>query len=287
MRLFAFGCSLTQYFYPTWADILIHQYRNKGYEATNWAKSGAGNVYINCRLWEANTVHKFNKDDVILLQWTSMFREDRYHMGHGWWTPGNFSRDTITSDTAFVLNNYKYESTWVWADIMWCAMRDCAIISATHKALEAIGCKVHSTGFRHYLENFEDQSTTFNEKNPKLELEDMRAVLEVYKDDIETTCPPILNALNFGTDDEFWNTRPKSVPTLKPEHKHLYLPETHPLTHEAAQFVDKHVEKIEDKTWEFINTWKEKYSNLDPIVLQDLQWYNPEKVGWSDDRWRP
>jgi hypothetical protein len=47
------------------------------------------------------------------------------------------------------------------------------------------------------------------------------------------------------------------------------------------------VEKIEDKTWEFINTWKEKYSNLDPIVLQDLQWYNPEKVGWSDDRWRP
>ena len=30
------------------------------------------------RLWEANTIHKFNKDDVILLQWSSMFREDRY-----------------------------------------------------------------------------------------------------------------------------------------------------------------------------------------------------------------
>ena len=38
MRLFAFGCSLTQYFYPTWADILIHQYRNRGYEATQLGK---------------------------------------------------------------------------------------------------------------------------------------------------------------------------------------------------------------------------------------------------------
>ena len=83
MRIFAFGCSLTQYFYPTWADILIHQYKLKGYEGSNWAKSGAGNMYINMRLWEANTIHKFTKDDIILLQWSSMFREDRYHMGHG------------------------------------------------------------------------------------------------------------------------------------------------------------------------------------------------------------
>ena len=170
---------------------------------------------------------------------------------------------------------------------MWCAMRDCALMSATHKALEAIGCKVYSTGFRDHFENFEEQSPSFNEKNPKLELEDMRAVLESYKDDIKTNCPPILNALNFGTDIDFFNTRPKSVPTLKPEHEHLLLPETHPLTHEAATFVDEYVEKIDNQTWEFIDSWKEKYSNKDPIILQDLQWFNPEKIGWSDDRWRP
>ena len=106
MRIFAFGCSLTQYFYPTWADILIHQYKSQGYEGSNWAKSGAGNMYINSRLWEANTIHKFTKDDVILLQWASMYREDRYHMGKGWWTPGNFSRYTVQSDNPFVLNNF-------------------------------------------------------------------------------------------------------------------------------------------------------------------------------------
>ena len=47
MRIFAFGCSLTQYFYPTWADILIHHYKSEGTTiGENWGRSGAGNQYI-------------------------------------------------------------------------------------------------------------------------------------------------------------------------------------------------------------------------------------------------
>ena len=285
MRVFAFGCSLTQYFYPTWADIIIKQYRDKGCEGSNWAKSGAGNMYINMRLWEANTIHKFNKDDVILLQWSSMFREDRYHMGKGWWTPGNFSNLT-QGGHAFMLNNYYYEDPWVWADMMHCVMRDCSMISATHKALEAIGCTVHSTCFREPTEGWEELPTSFS-KNEKLELEDVHAVLHAYYKDIKTKHPPILNALNFGTSQEFFDTRPKSVPTLKEEHSHMNLPEVHPLTHEAAEFVDTHVMKLEESTWDFVNEWKSQYVNKDPIVLEDLKWFNPEKIGWSDDRWRP
>ena len=184
-----------------------------------------------------------------------------------------------------VLNNYRYESTWIWADIMWCAMRDCALITPTHKALEAIGCKVYSTGFRDYLENFEEQPHVLMRKIPKLELEDMRAVIESYKDDIKTNCPFHLNALNFGTDDDFWDTRP-ATSISKSEHEHLLLSEIH-LYPEAATFVHEYVEKIDNQTWEFIDSWKEKYSNKDPIILQDLQWSQSEKIGWSDDRWRP
>lgn len=287
MRIFAFGCSLTQYFYPTWADILIHQYKTQGYEGTNWAKSGAGNSYINMRLWEANTIHKFTKDDVILLQWSSMFREDRYHMGKGWWTPGNFSRLTVSGDYSFILNNYRYESAWVWADIMHCTMRDCALISATHKALENIGCKVYSTSFRDPFEGWESAPKEFNQKNPKLELEDTRAVLEAYKDDIKTNCPPILNALNFGTDEEFFNTRPKSVPSKNPDHEHMLLPELHPLTHEAAEFVETYIEKLTPETKQFVADWKEQLTNKDPIYLDECKWFNQDKIGWSDDRWRP
>tara|TARA_B100000900_G_scaffold412808_1_gene435338 strand:- start:740 stop:1600 length:861 start_codon:yes stop_codon:yes gene_type:complete len=286
MRIFAFGCSLTQYFYPTWADVLLKQYRDKGYEGSNWAKSGAGNMYINMRLWEANTIYKFDKDDVILLQWSSMFREDRYHMGKGWWTPGNFSNLTQGDSGSFMLNNYFYDNTWTWADMIHCVMRDCAMISSTHKALNTIGCTVHSTCFRDPTEGWEELPTTFS-RNEKLELEDVHAVLYAYREDIKTKHPPILNALNFGTSQDFFDTRQKSVPTLKEEHVHMKLPEVHPLTHEAAEFVDNNVEKLNDTTWEWVEEWKAKYIDKDPIVLEDLQWFNPEKIGWSDDRWRP
>ena len=48
----------------------------------------------------------------------------------------------------------------------------------------------------------------FNQTNPKLELEDVGAVLEAYKKDIATYCSFILNALGFGTDEEFLNPDP-------------------------------------------------------------------------------
>ena len=286
MRVFAFGCSLTQYFYPTWADVLIHHYVEEGATVgENWGRSGAGNQYISTRLWEANTEHKFNKDDIILLQWSSFFREDRYHMGRGWWTPGNFNANN--TDEAFIVNNYRYENSWDYADPIWATMRDCALISSTHKALENIGCNVISTGFREPTEGWNELSKEFNTKNKYLELEDCRAILEKYKDDIKTTCPPILNALGFGVDDEFFKTRPTSVPSKNPEHLHMSQPEVHPLTHEAANFIQKHVCKLNNKTLEFVETWKQTLTATDDILLFDLDWFNKEQVGWSDDRWRP
>ena len=287
MRVFAFGCSLTQYFYPTWADVLIHHYVEEGATVgENWGRSGAGNQYISTRLWEANTEHKFNKDDIILLQWSSFFREDRYHMGAGWHTPGNFNANN-TNDEAFVVNNYRYENSWDYADPIWATMRDCALISSTHKALENIGCNVISTGFREPTEGWNELSKEFNTKNKYLELEDCRAILEKYKDDIKTTCPPILNALGFGVDDEFFKTRPTSVPSKNPEHLHMSQPEVHPLTHEAANFIQEHVCKLNNKTLEFVETWKQTLTATDDILLFDLDWFNKEQVGWSDDRWRP
>ena len=286
MRVFAFGCSLTQYFYPTWADVLIHHYVEEGATVgENWGRSGAGNQYISTRLWEANTEHKFNKDDIILLQWSSFFREDRYHMGRGWWTPGNFNANN--TDEAFIVNNYRYENSWDYADPIWATMRDCALISSTHKALENIGCNVISTGFREPTEGWNELSKEFNTKNKYLELEDCRAILEKYKDDIKTTCPPILNALGFGVDDEFFKTRPTSVPSKNPEHLHMSQPEVHPLTHEAANFIQEHVCKLNNKTLEFVETWKQTLTATDDILLYDLDWFNKEQVGWSDDRWRP
>ena len=74
---------------------------------------------------------------------------------------------------------------------------------------------------------------------------------------------------------------------IKEEHKHMNIHELHPLTHEAAKFVEEHVEPLSTETKQFVNEWKEKLTSNDPIILEDLQWHNKDKIGWSDDQWRP
>ena len=93
-----FGCSLSQYFYPTWADVALHEYKQKGYlEKIGFQWSRQPNIFLQ-DYGKPNTVHKFNKDDIILLQWSSMFLKIDTHMGHGWWTLGNFSNATVDGD---------------------------------------------------------------------------------------------------------------------------------------------------------------------------------------------
>lgn len=84
-RLFTFGCSFTNYQWPTWADIIIHDLSIEGY---NYGLSGIGNVGIMYRILEADIRHKFTPDDCILINWTSWSREDRFIDGE-WKRYGN------------------------------------------------------------------------------------------------------------------------------------------------------------------------------------------------------
>ena len=58
-RFFAFGCSLTRYHWPTWADIIAREIP----ESYNYGQSGAGNLFISNQVVEANVRHKFNDTD--------------------------------------------------------------------------------------------------------------------------------------------------------------------------------------------------------------------------------
>jgi hypothetical protein len=60
-RLFTFGCSFTQYIWPTWADILAREFEY--YE--NWGSSGAGNQYIFHSLVECYQRNLLNSNDTI------------------------------------------------------------------------------------------------------------------------------------------------------------------------------------------------------------------------------
>ena len=83
-RFFAFGCSMTSYGWPTWADIISQEIP----ESYNYAQSGGGNLFISCQVTEAALRHKFSESDLVMIMWSSVSREDRYINGN-WLTPGN------------------------------------------------------------------------------------------------------------------------------------------------------------------------------------------------------
>ena len=84
-RIFTFGCSFTQFFWPTWADIIEYDMK---LPTQNWGLCGLGNVGIAHRLLEADATHKFTDRDLIMVLWSTWPREDRLINGE-WQPAGN------------------------------------------------------------------------------------------------------------------------------------------------------------------------------------------------------
>lgn len=85
-RLFVFGCSFTNWWHPTWADIVNWHIKPDIYE--NWGLPGLGNNGIFSRMLQCDIKNKFTDNDIILVLWSSWSREDRYINGT-WMSYGN------------------------------------------------------------------------------------------------------------------------------------------------------------------------------------------------------
>lgn len=73
-RLFTFGCSFTNWIWPTWADI----YATKFDFFENWGLPSAGNLYIFNSIVEANKRYNFKANDTVAIMWSGMLRYDSY-----------------------------------------------------------------------------------------------------------------------------------------------------------------------------------------------------------------
>ena len=125
-RLFTFGCSFTNYHWPTWADILARQFSY--YE--NWGNSGAGNFFIFNSLVEAVKRRNITSDDTVIVMWSSIAREDRY-VKNKWLLSGSIYTQEIY-DHKFVEN---------FADPTGYLLRDISYVYAAKTILESINCK--------------------------------------------------------------------------------------------------------------------------------------------------
>jgi hypothetical protein len=95
-RHFSFGCSFTNYYWPTWADVLQEEMPDAGY--VNTAKPGAGNSYILAKLSQAMRYYNIGEDDLVTIMWTTFYRQDSFKEGQ-WRTPGNiYTQNDIPID---------------------------------------------------------------------------------------------------------------------------------------------------------------------------------------------
>lgn len=113
-RLFTFGCSLTRYHWPTWADILGQSYQ----EFYNWANRGAGNRQIMERFSEACLRHDFTTEDTVIIQWTDYHRFDSHKsdpdLPESWYPGGNIFVDNAADSTkGFVMNKLWDERSYM------------------------------------------------------------------------------------------------------------------------------------------------------------------------------
>jgi hypothetical protein len=127
-RFFAFGCSYTSYALPTWADIVAAEMPDAEYY--NFGQGGSGNLIINNRVAQANLKYKFNENDLVIVMFSTICREDRYIDG-SWRTHGN------------IYNQEYYDNSFVkkYCDPFGYLVRDAALIEMTQTYLQSLPCQ--------------------------------------------------------------------------------------------------------------------------------------------------
>ena len=166
-RFFAFGCSYTNFYWPTWADILGQTF---GTDYYNYGRNGAGNIYIHNMLMQADQRHSFTKDDIVIVQWSSPTREDRY-LNNDWVTYGP------------VDNFYSEQFIRDYFDFRGYLIRDLALIKSALSFLNHIGCEYYFLSLVPIKTSSHLSGMTFDH------LEINQDVTDLYKNILDTIRP--------------------------------------------------------------------------------------------------
>lgn len=244
-RFFAFGCSFTQYYWPTWADLISKEIS----ESYNYGKSGAGNHFIFNNLMECDARNKFKAGDLVIVKWTNVAREDRYV--DKWWLPGNIYSQGVYSED-FVKQ---------WITFRGCLIRDCAFIHAANLVLNHRGVDYA------FLSMVPIDSISQWQVNS---LDSERDVLEIYKESLSLINTSIYEKLyNFN-----WDNRPCAKIQLgdKINNDHHPLPNIH------LEYILKTFEKVNFSERTINYAEEETKKLLTPGIITNVNYESPKKT---------
>lgn len=208
-RLFAFGCSFTQYWrWPTWADILGKQFN--GYQ--NWGICGGGNSVIFNSLLECQARNKIQPNDTVIIMWTSTSREDHY-VGKSWQGLGNIYWSAGSEYPEEYVKKFACERGYL--------IRDLAYVSAARQLLESYQCRWKFLSMIPLGQTNEQSGLGFNPFDSKNNNQD---VLDLYKDDLATIGPSVYETVFLNN----WTSRPGLPDSYDPTRRDFHpTPEEH------------------------------------------------------------
>lgn len=188
-RFFSFGCSFTSHVYPTWADVLSSEMPDATFY--NFGLTGAGNMLISSRVAEANQKFKFTKEDLVIVMFSSFYREDRY-MNETWVARGNVYNGCLYGDD-FIRN---------FADPIGYLIRDFALIELTTSYLKSLPCQSKILMSCNVSEDLQMGEQFF--KSDKDSRVSIKTIIETY-DNLISSFPKSLKEI-VQTPDKLWRT---------------------------------------------------------------------------------
>lgn len=231
MRLLSFGCSFTNYKWPTWADILGCEFD----EFYNYGMAGGGNLFIFDSLVEAIATHNINEKDTVAIMWTNVTRDDRYSENFGGWLRyGNLFTSEGYHSTDFIDK---------FITVRGCYVRDMPLIHAAYKLLKSIGCRFYFLSMVDI--DMHDQYKITKAQN----IED---VLNTYQESLSVIKPSIYKTIfNYKWDSRGKKNDPHPHPIDHLAYVEKILPEFNlrPETKQWVIDIDTKLKNNIDITW--------------------------------------
>jgi len=230
-RFFAFGCSFTHYKWATWANILAYEL---DCEFFNLGKSGAGNSFIANQISQADAYFNFTQEDLVVVSWTNISREDRYR-DTGWITPGN------------IYSQHDYDENFVsnYANDTHFALRDFSYIHFVKNLLES------KTNW-HFLQMCNIVNVINQWESNRRSNSDIKNISDLYTDSLQHIVPSFYDVLWRGNIDNKWKSDWREI--------HPNYSDGHPTPLEHLQYLERTImPNISEKTKQAVYSLQEQW----------------------------
>ena len=217
-RIFAFGCSFTQWHYPTWANI-VHQCAPQTV-MINLGQGGGGNSFIANRMTQANRTYNFCETDLVMVMWSTLCREDRYY-DHTWRTVGN----------VYSQNEYDKKFVKKYCDPLGYLIKDLSTIDLATSYMKNLPC-----------DYFDMLSVPFDYQIIDKEDYVFKEVMHTYRDMISSfTVSPMYEVLGYNFSKFSYINNGEMFEDFHPQPKHYceYLQKINfPITQYAIDYAE-------------------------------------------------